>query len=101
MNCVRWEEDKKWRIIVEELKNNVNKKTFITLILEAIGEFKKIEYKNAEVRDFFYNIVFETIFNIDVDNSYVLVYIHYFKSNVPFNLERFESVVKNLSLKSD
>jgi hypothetical protein len=101
MDCISGEEDKEWSLIIGQFKKNVNKDTFLVLILKMINEFKKTEYKNSEARDFFYNIVFETIFSIDVDNSYVLVYINYFKSNVPFNLERFELVIKNFSIESD
>ncbi len=101
MNYVQGEKGRKLGLIEEELKNNVKRNTFLTLILEAIEEVKKSEYKNAEVRDFFYNIAFETIFSIDIDNSYVLEYIGYFKSNVPFNLDRFEVVIKNLKLEQD
>lgn len=96
MNCVQVKTESNLTLIVEKLKNSVNKNAFLTTILEVIEEFKKTEYKNGEVRDFFYDLVFDTIFSIDEDNSYVTEYIAYFKSNVPFYLDRFEIVINNL-----
>jgi hypothetical protein len=83
-------------LLVEELKHNVNKETFLDTVLEAVYEIKKTEYDNGEVRNFFYNLVFETVFCMNEDYSYVTEYIAFFKSNVPFYLERFEAVINNL-----
>jgi len=83
-------------VLTEKLKHNVNKEAFLDIVLEAINEFKKTQYDNAKVRDFFYNLVFDTVFSMNEDYSYVMEYIAFFKSNVPFYLERFEAVINNL-----
>jgi len=96
MNCVRVENDRFFDVTGEKLKKNVDKNTFLSIILEAIGEFKKTDYKNTYVRDYFYNIVFETIFSMEEEHSYVLKYIGYFKNNVPFQLIQFESLIRDM-----
>lgn len=96
MDCISNDKGGELSLISNKLKKNVSKDTFVTLILEAVDEFKKADYKRGEVRNYFYNVVFETVFSIEEDNFYVSEYIDYFKNNVPFDLKHFETEVKNM-----
>ncbi|WP_099467927.1 FHA domain-containing protein [Konateibacter massiliensis] len=96
MDCTNIVIKSNLELLVEKLKYHVNRDTFFNIILEAVEDLKKTQYDNERVRDFFYNLVFEAIFNVDEDYAYVTEYLAYFKSNVPFNLDDFEVMVKRL-----